>query len=89
MGEVDWTAGLDFAVLDRCDIPVVMPVFAWVDFIRWCVAWDFAAVPVSPETPGVDCGSFCADAMAVVARNDATARAETVSLDRMEVSSAR
>ena len=81
MGEAGCAAGLDFAVLDRCDIPVVTPGLAWVDFIRWCVAWDFV---VSPETPGVDWpGSFCADATAVVARNEAIARAEMVSLDRM------
>ena len=66
---------------------MVVPFFRWVDFIRWCLAWDLA--PVSPETPGADCGSFCAGAMAVVARNDATVRAETRSLDRMEASSAR
>ena len=61
---------------------MVVPGFTWLDFIWWCLTWDLAA-------EGADCGSFWADAMAVVARNDATARAETVSLDRMEVSSAR
>jgi hypothetical protein len=75
------------------DIPVVVPDFILLVFILWDVMlvfilWDFIRVLVAPgptlpslDAPGAGC--VCAGATDVIPTSEATARAESASLDSM------
>ena len=63
--------------------PVVVPRFILLDFILLGAILE----PVSLFARGAGCaGSVCADAIAVAPNNEATARADIASLDRMRIS---